>query len=220
MKLSCIIVAGGESRRMGFDKLSADLAGKPVLRRTVEAIRSCDLVGQVILVGPQERLDSCGIETGGDPPIIRVDGGSSRQDSVARGIAAAHPDSMFIAVHDGARPLVNSEMIAACFERARQFGAACAARRVSETLKRSDPEGFSRTTVDRDNLWITETPQIFRARILRRAFEKLDEVKDTVTDEVSAVELLGVSTYLVQSRTPNPKITHPWDLDQAASLLK
>jgi len=220
MKLSCIIVAAGESRRMGFDKLSADLAGEPVLKRTIEAIRSCDLVGQIILVGPQERLDSCDITTGGDPPVIRVDGGSSRQKSVARGLAAVHPDAMFVAVHDGARPLVNAEIIEACFERAHQYGAACAARRVTETLKRSDADGFSRSTVDRENLWITETPQIFRTRILRRAFQRVDEEKATVTDEVSAVELLGISTFLVQSRTPNPKITHPWDLDLAASLLQ
>lgn len=220
MKLSCIIVAAGESRRMGFDKLNAELAGEPVLKRTVQAVGSCSLVEEIIIVGPQQRLDSCGIETGGTPRVIRVDGGASRQQSVARGLAAVHPDAMFVAVHDGARPMVNGEIIESCFERARQYGAACAARSVTETLKRSDAEGFTRSAVDRENLWITETPQVFRTRILRRAFQRVEEEKATVTDEVSAVELLGISSFLVQSRTPNPKITHPWDLDLAASLLK
>lgn len=220
MKLSCIIVASGTSRRMGFDKLMAELGGMPVLRRCVDAFRNCELVGQVILVCPRQRFDACGpIETDG-PPVIRVDGGSSRQHSVANGLAAVHPDAMFVAVHDGARPMVTPAIISQCYERAREFGAASAARRVTETLKRSDADGFSRSSVDRDNLWVTETPQIFRARLLRRAYQMVAEQKASVTDEVSAVELLGISSFLVQSQTPNPKITHPWDLDQAATLLK
>ena len=165
------------------------------------------------------RFNACDFPAEG-APLVRVDGGSSRQGSVANGLAAVHPDAMFVAVHDGARPMVTTAIISECYERAREFGAASAARRVTESLKRSGPDGFSRSAVGRENLWVTETPQIFRARILRRAYQMVADQHTKVTDEVSAVELLGISTFLVQSRSPNPKITHPWDLDQAASLLK
>lgn len=219
MLLAAVIVASGDSRRMGFDKLTAPLAGVPVLHRTVDAFRACDFVGFIVVVAPPDRFDACGLTEGGRPPLVRVDGGSSRQSSVARGVAAVPEEAMFIAVHDGARPLVSGQIIQDTFAKAREFGAACAARPVTETLKRTDAQGFSRASVDRDNLWITETPQIFRARVIRRACEKVAEDRATVTDEVSAVELLGISTCLVQSRSPNPKITHPWDLESAAHLV-
>lgn len=220
MNISSIIVASGESRRMGFDKLTADLGGVPVLRRTIDAFRNCDLVGQIIVVCPPDRFDACDLDLDDGTPVIRVDGGASRQLSVANGLAAVHEDALFVAVHDGARPMVTTEIITNCYHRAREFGAACAARRVTETLKRSDPDGFTRSSVDRRDLWITETPQMFRTRILRRAFDMVAEQNATVTDEVSAVELLGISSFLVQSLRPNPKITHPWDLELATSLLQ
>lgn len=219
MPLAAVIVAAGESLRMGFDKLTAPLAGVPVLRRTVDAFRACPDVGWVIVVTPQERFDACGLATGGRPPLARVDGGPDRQSSVALGVAAVPDEAVFIAVHDGARPLVTPAIIHDCLAKAREFGAACAARPVTETLNRADARGFSRQTVDRAHLWITETPQVFRARILRRACHKVAADHATVTDEVSAVELLGVATFLVQSRSPNPKITHPWDLQTAAQLV-
>jgi 2-C-methyl-D-erythritol 4-phosphate cytidylyltransferase len=126
---------------------------------------------------------------------------------------------MFVAVHDGARPLVTHQMIEECFERVREFGAVAAARRITETIKVASPDGFTRRSFDRTDLWITETPQLFRTRILRRAYEEVAAQRATVTDEVSAVELIGISTFLIQSRTPNPKITHPWDLSIAESML-
>jgi 2-C-methyl-D-erythritol 4-phosphate cytidylyltransferase len=219
MIFAAVIVASGDSRRMGFDKLTAPLAGVPVLHRTVAAFRACDFVEYLVVVTPAERFADAGLTEGGRPPLVRVDGGPNRQASVAQGVAAVPTDTLYIAVHDGARPLVTTEIISECFAKAREYGAACAARPVNETLKRADAQGFTRLSVERDNLWITETPQIFRARVLRRACEEAAERHAAVTDEVSAVELLGISSYLVQSRTPNPKITHPWDLEFAAQLV-
>jgi 2-C-methyl-D-erythritol 4-phosphate cytidylyltransferase len=190
-----------------------------VLWRTVDAFRSCELVDELIVVCPADRFDACGLSSFTDPSALRVDGGSSRSRSVALGLAAVRPGAEFIAVHDGARPLVTARIITECCRAAAECGAASAARRVTETLKRSDADGFSRAAVDRDNLWVTETPQVFRAGILRRAYRQVELEQAAVTDEVSAVELLGIPSRLVQSRTPNPKITHPWDLELAATLL-
>ena len=96
---------------------------------------------------------------------------------------------------------------------------AALARRAAETLMRSGPDNFTRELVDRTNLWLMETPQVFRARILRRAYQVVRERAEAVTDEVSAVALLGISTCLVESPCPNPKITLPGDIQCAEALL-
>jgi len=217
--LAAVIVASGSSRRMGFDKLAAELAGTPVLRRSVEAFLACDFVGAVVVVCPAERFAACGLREGGTPAVTRIDGGAERQESVARGVAAVPETFEFIAVHDGARPLVTGEIIAATFDAARQSGAATAARPVVETLKRGDSEHLTCGDVSRENLWIVETPQIFRADWLRQACRAVAEQNATVTDDVSSVELLGHPARLVPSPTPNPKITRPEDLFLAERLL-
>jgi 2-C-methyl-D-erythritol 4-phosphate cytidylyltransferase len=215
MPLAAVIVASGSSRRMGFDKLAAPLAGVPVLRRSVETFLACDFVGPVIVVCPAGRFDSVGLNDLAAPSPIRIDGGPERQSSVALGVAAVPENIEFIAVHDGARPLVTREIIAETYARARESGAATAARPVNETLKRGDARNFTCGDVDRENLWLVETPQIFRADLLRQACRVVAEQNATVTDDVSAVELLGVPARLVPSPTPNPKITRPEDLPLA-----
>jgi len=204
---------------MGFDKLAAELGGAPVLRRSVEAFLECGFVGPVVVVCPAERFAACGLREGGSPEVVRVDGGAERQESVALGVAAVPEECGFIAVHDGARPLVTREIIAATFAAARETGAATAARPVVETLKRGDSERLTCGDVDRENLWIVETPQIFRADWLRRACRAVAERNASVTDDVSAVELLGHPARLVPSATPNPKITRPEDLFLAERFL-
>ena len=92
-------------------------------------------------------------------------------------------------------------------------------RKVTETLKRADAEGFARSSVDRALLWFMETPQCFRVNVLKRAYQHVRERKLQVTDEVSAVEVIGISTYLVESKHPNVKITVPADLKLAAYLM-
>jgi 2-C-methyl-D-erythritol 4-phosphate cytidylyltransferase len=214
-----VIVAAGLSRRMGFDKLSAELAGIPVLRRSVEAFLNCPEIDSLVVVCPQERFDA--LLPGPFPkPVIRVDGGKHRQDSVQNGISAVPEDTTLVAVHDGARPLVSNETIIACLEAAKQFGAAVVARPITETIKRSDQDGFTRGAVDRDYLWFMETPQAFRLAVLQRAFQAVAKRKLIVTDEVSAVEAIGISAKIVSSSSPNLKITSPSDLRLAAALLQ
>jgi len=219
MSCCAILVAAGSSRRMGFDKLAAPLAGKPVLRRTLEAFLASDVIEHVVVVAPRDRFDAL-LSVDYAKPVIRVDGGQDRQDSVRNGLAAVPENCDLVAVHDGARPLVSPADIARCVEAARTTGAVALARPVTETLKRSDAEGFARESVDRDLLWFMETPQIFRTSLLREACAVVMDRKLVTTDEVSALEAIGRPTRLIASVAPNPKITHPSDLVLAEALLR
>lgn len=213
-----IIVASGSSRRAGFDKLAAPLAGLPVLCRSVQAFAAAG-VGCIVLVCPVERWEALRPwEYAGAVPVLRVDGGARRQDSVRAGLAALPRESQWVAVHDAARPLITPAGICACFAAARQSGAAACAHPVVDTLKRADDAACTLAeVVSREHLWGMETPQIFRADWLRRAYEKVAESGAEITDEVSALELLGIPTTLVQVG-PNMKITLPGDLELAELL--
>ncbi len=202
---------------MGFDKLACPLAGVPVLRRTVEAFAAADCITEILVVCTPERwalVDRLNCPK----PIARVDGGPERQDSVAAGLAAA--DTEFVAVHDGARPLVDPADVARTLAAAIDCGAAALARRVTETLKRGDAESFSAGAVDREHLWFMETPQVFRTELLRQAYARVYAEGLVVTDEVSAIEAAGGRVKFVESSAPNLKITTPADLALAEALLR
>lgn len=220
--LGAVIVAAGRSRRAGFDKLAASLGGMPVLRRSVEAFLRAGC-GCVVVVCPPERWRETGLEelaAASSVPLLRVDGGAERQDSVAAGLAALPAGVEWVAVHDGARPLIAPEGIARCLEAARETGAAACAHPVVDTLKRADAQQRSLPErVSREHLWGMETPQIFRLGLLREAYGRVAELGLAVTDEVSAVETLGVQTSLVPVG-PNMKITLPGDLELAELILR
>jgi 2-C-methyl-D-erythritol 4-phosphate cytidylyltransferase len=219
MACCAILVAAGSSRRMGFDKLAAPLAGKPVLRRTLEAFLGSDAIDSVVVVAPEERFAPF-LKDHFAKPVIRADGGRDRQDSVRNGLAAVPAHCDLVAVHDGARPLVSDQDILQCLEDARRYGAAALARPVTETLKRADAEGFARENVDRELLWFMETPQVFKKSLLQEACAAVLEHGLVTTDEVSALQAIGYPVKLVASLAPNPKITHPSDLDLAEALLR
>ena len=214
MSYAAIIVASGSSRRMGFDKLAAPLAGQPVLWHSVRAFSSLEEISQVIVVTPPERFAWL---TDLGKNITRVDGGAERSDSVAAGLTALHEDITHVAIHDGARPLVSAESIKATFAAAEKSGAASLARRVTETLKRATPEGITTQSVSRDDLWIMETPQTFSKDLIQQAYQSVTSGDAQITDEVSALQLLGQGTTLVENPQPNPKITLQADLDSLTS---
>lgn len=218
--LSVIIVAAGSSRRMGFDKLMAPLGTdqKPVLWHTIQSFIQSDLVDEIILVSTQERFEELQIQS--DKLSLAL-GGKDRHNSVANGIAQVSSQATMIAVHDGARPFVSQQLINDVLNAAKTHSAATSARRVTETVKRSNNEQFSTTSVDRENLWLMETPQIFDAQKLRDAYDEVEQADTLVTDEVSAMEKIGTSTYLVENTSirPNLKITYPHDLKVAELYL-
>ena len=215
---SAILVAAGMSQRMGFDKLAAELAGMPVLRRTLEAFLAAESIAEVVVVCPPERWELLGGNFA--KPVRRVDGGESRQDSVVAGLAALSLESRFVAVHDGARPLISPEDIDRCVAAAAENRAAALARRVTETLKRSDALDFSTEGVSREQLWFMETPQVFEIPMLVDAYAEVAALGLRVTDEVSVMEAAGVRVKFVESTRPNLKITTPADLALAEALLR
>jgi 2-C-methyl-D-erythritol 4-phosphate cytidylyltransferase len=203
---------------MGFDKLASPLAGVPVLRRTLNVFLAAESICEIIVVCPEERWRLLAGEF--SKTVTRVDGGANRQDSVAAGLAALSESACLVAVHDGARPLVSPEDINRCVAAAAEHRAAALARRVTETIKRSDTDDFSAEGVSRENLWFMETPQIFDISLLREAYQTVVYRGLTITDEVSAIDAIGLRVKFVESRHPNPKITTPADLALAEALLR
>jgi 2-C-methyl-D-erythritol 4-phosphate cytidylyltransferase len=218
MSIAAIIVAAGSSRRMGFDKLAAPLGQSSGLAQSVKAFCDCPSVDEVIVVCSQERFDAL-LSAPLSRRLRRVDGGASRQESVQRGLDAVASDTTMVAVHDGARPLIRIDVIEQCLAKTQEHGACALARRVTETLKRADAHDFSCGSVDRSHLWFMETPQCFELSLLQRAYAQVRESGCEVTDEVSAVEHIGVGVFLHESKFPNVKITVPADLDLACYLL-
>lgn len=204
---------------MGFDKLMAPLAGRSVLSHSVAAFAACPEIAEIILVTDPERFRSLEVE-GLEEKVVRVDGGAERQHSVANGLAALSPDCNLVAIHDGARPLISPQAISLALDAASVHGAASLAHPITETLKRADGDDFVKGSVDRDHLWAMETPQCFRLRLLKAAYEKVDQDQIIVTDEVSALQHLGHTIKLVANPSWNPKVTFPSDLSLAEKLLE
>ena len=218
-----MIVAAGSSRRMGFNKLTAELDGRPVLGWSVAAFDACAAIEAIVLVcssGARDELEE--IARAAAPKKLRgvVEGGAHRHLSVAEGLQAVPETASMIAVHDAARPLVTGEIITRCLEEARNSGAAACARRVTDTLKRINDEGFIIDSVERTNLWAVETPQIFRADLLREAYRQIIEQGAYITDETSAVQAAGAPVALVDTPEWNGKITFPADLELARQVVR
>jgi 2-C-methyl-D-erythritol 4-phosphate cytidylyltransferase len=219
--LSAIIVAAGSSERMGFDKLFALVSGKPIIAHTIAAFENTKCVDEIILVG---RADSLGElrKVIGKPTKVKqiIAGGAERSDSVRAGLEHVDPKSNFVAVHDAARPMITPEKITRVFEAARTSGGATLAETINDTLKRADADLAVVGSVDRDGVYAMQTPQVFEKKLLEEAYELVAKKKVTVTDEVSAVALLGKKVVLVPNHDFNFKITYPRDLPMAEFVLK
>ena len=207
---------------MGFDKLFAPLCGKPLLAFTLSVFERTHSVTEMIIVGPANRLAE--IEKLARviaPKKMRTltAGGEQRQDSVRAGLRCVNADAEFVAIHDAARPLVTPELIERVYATARQHGAAAVAEAVTDTLKRAGNDLAVSGSVDREGVFAMQTPQIFSRDLIEQAYRVLAEKNVSVTDEVSAVELLGRKVVLVRNADFNPKITFPRDFALAEFVL-
>jgi len=221
--LTAIIVAAGSSRRMGFDKLFAIIAGRPVIAHAIDAFEHANSVAEIIVVAGEDRHDEIR-KMSRDESFKKVrsiiTGGERRQDSVHAGLKNLSPDARYVAVHDAARPLVRPEQIERVFERCRVHGAAVLAEPISDTLKRADVDLMVAGSVDRHQLYAMQTPQIFESALIEEAYRGVLANRVPVTDEVSAVERLGRKVILVPTEDFNFKITYPRDLALAEFVLK
>lgn len=214
-----IVLAAGSSRRLGGgDKILASLAGRPVIWHSLTALAVVG-VGRIVLVASSANLSQLSEQVGtpGWPPVEAiVTGGERRQDSVRNGLAVAG-DAAWILVHDGARPLVSRDLMERGLQSVAEHGAAVAAVPVKDTIKRADQSGRVVDTPPRDGLWAVQTPQLFRADLLRVAH---DVVTGDVTDDASQVEALGHPVFLFPGSYENIKITTPEDFAVAEAFLR
>ena len=221
--LTAIIVAAGSSRRMGFDKLFAIIAGRPVIAHAINAFEQANSVAEIIVVAGEDRHDEIR-KLSRDESFKKVrsiiTGGKRRQDSVRAGLKNLSRDARYVAVHDAARPLVRPEQIVRVFEQCRMHGAAALAEPVSDTLKRADIDLMVTASVDRHQLYAMQTPQIFERALIEEAYRAVPAKGVSVTDEVSAVERLGRKVFLVPAEDFNFKITYRQDLALAEFVLK
>jgi 2-C-methyl-D-erythritol 4-phosphate cytidylyltransferase len=221
--LTAIIVAAGDSRRMGFDKLFAAIAGKPVIAHTISAFERANSVNGIIVVAREDRHDE--IKTmAGDENFKKVrsiiPGGKYRQDSVRAGLEHLDSATRWVAVHDAARPLVTPEQIERVFQQCANHAAAALAEPVNDTLKLADSDLLVRASVDRDQLYAMQTPQVFERQLIEEAYRAVYAENISVTDEASAVERLGREVALVLNDDFNFKVTYPRDLPVAEFILK
>ncbi len=219
---SAIIVAAGNSRRMGSDKLTSLLRGKPVVAHSLDKFERCDLIDEIILVIRSDRRLEFEqiVRTFGFEKINKiVDGGKERHFSVWNGIRHLSGASEIVAVHDAARPLVSPDLISRGVVLAQELGAVSLAAPIVETLKRADLTGNVTDNVDRAGLWSMQTPQVFRANWLTDAYKRIMDSGLAVTDEVSALQQAGYPVRLLENPHWNIKITFPRDLDLAERLM-
>jgi len=220
-----IVVAAGGSKRMGpgVDKAFLTLGTMPVLAYSLLAFEKCPDIDGVILVVRKDRQDAARgmAQIYGCSKVLKVAmGGATRQVSVSRGLAEIGEEARIVAVHDGARPCIKPDLISETVKSAKRYGSGVAAVKVTDTVKRVERGLTVSKTVDRAKLWVVQTPQTFRADLLKKAMAAVQHKRVTVTDEASAVELLGEPVRLVPAALSNIKVTTPDDLALAAGLLR
>ncbi len=220
--VSAVIVAAGSSRRMGFDKLFAELRGKPVVAHSIDAFERTREITEIILVTREDQREAMGdlVAAGKWKKVKRIiGGGSERHFSVWNGLQSVSAGANYVAIHDGARPLTTPAVIRGCLELARKSGAACVAAPVPDTVKRASEDGMVVESVERAGLWAMQTPQIFSTPVILQAYAAVVAAGEVVTDEVSAVQRMGVNIALLRNDEWNFKVTIPQDLDLAEHVL-
>lgn len=202
-----ILVAAGAGRRFGRPKSDVPLAGIPLVERAAAPFGA---FREKVVVVRSEEAESFRL-----PGWKVVAGGARRRDSVENGLRALAPDTRFVLVHDAARPLLPAAVVERVLRAAMETGAAIPAVPVHDTIKQVE-DGLVRRTLDRKRLVAVQTPQGFRADLLRRA---LASTPADATDEAALVEGLGEAVAVVPGDPRNLKITTPFDLRLAEALL-
>jgi len=218
MFVSALIAAGGRGVRFGgaSPKQLLMLAGRPILQRSIDVFVSCDQVTEVIVALPADLASAPpAYLVGRSKPVIIVDGGERRRDSVARAFARRSDRAEVIVVHDAARPLVTDAVIRRTIAAAWESGAAIAALRAHDTVKRADAAGVITATLPREEIYLAQTPQAFRVAVLQDALHMTGDA----TDEAMLAEQAGHPVRVVDGDPRNLKITTPGDLAMAEHLV-
>ena len=216
---TAIIVAGGKGERMQAEvpKQFLILNGKPILMHTLEAFSKYDNAMNIIVVLPESQKSYWKELCESHHFTIKhqiANGGNTRFESVKNGLALTESNTI-IAIHDGVRPLVSTHTIARCFEQAAITGSAIPTIDLVDSLRLTSPTGSE--SVDRSRYKLVQTPQVFDAELLKKAYGQ--NYSPLFTDDASVVEALGEKVSLVQGNIENIKITNPMDLQIAMALI-
>jgi 2-C-methyl-D-erythritol 4-phosphate cytidylyltransferase len=219
MPFDAVIVAAGSSTRFGnTDKLSADLAGRPVLAWSLTAFEAVADLGRLVIVTSRDRVpavEALARQWAGRLCNSVVPGGARRRDSVEAGLRACA--TRYVAIHDGARPLVTAELIGRVVAKAHHGYGAIAAVPVTDTIKEVSPANIITGHPARERLWAAQTPQV----VLRQAWLDAAAMSDNdETDDAAMLSRVGLECAVVESFHENIKITRPLDLVTAAQFLR
>ncbi len=225
MAVTAIIAGGGKGTRMASAKAKQflEIQQKPILYYTLKKFEQSSAIDDIVVVAPAESIALVEHEIVEKYHFKKiksvVPGGKTRQESIWRGLQAVPPEASLVAIHDAVRPFVSEEQISRVIKEAEKSGAAILAVPVKDTVKIAE-QGYIKTTPDRRNLWLAQTPQVFRKDLIIRAFQTAEKDNFIGTDDASLVERLGVNVRLVEGSYINIKITTPLDLEIAKLIIE
>jgi 2-C-methyl-D-erythritol 4-phosphate cytidylyltransferase len=227
MKTVAIIVAAGDGRRLGQSdpKAYISLCGRPMLLRTLDKFCAARHISGLVVVAAPSELGRCEALLKANPalqgrPWIVYRGGTTRQESVRLGLSKADADADIIAIHDAARPFVSAGLIDRCVEAAGERGAVAAGLPVRDTVKIVSSDRWIQSTPERSSLWEIQTPQAFKAALIREAHDRAVMQGLQATDDAAVVEGMGIPVYVIEGERTNFKITLPDDLVFAEALIR
>ena len=220
MAFGAVIVAAGSSTRFAGStpKQFAPLGDRPVLWYSVKLLAYDERIAETVVCASREHYKTAS-EIVSSMPATVVEGGATRQESVKRGLEALSPDIETVAIHDGVRPLITADLIDRLLSAAMEHEAVAPALPIAETIKETDEARIAKT-IDRSNLWVVQTPQVFSLRLILDAHEKAEADGFSATDDCQLVERLGVTVAVVEGERTNIKITTSEDLLLAETIVR
>ncbi len=224
-KFAVILAAAGRSERFGnrFNKkVFTLLANRPMWMYSAEAFSKRDDVGQIILVIAAEDREQFADKFAANAAMLGIQvvtGGAERADSVRCGLEQVREDLPYVAIHDAARPCLATPWIDDVFAATKQSGAAILATPVHATVKRVDDQGNITDTLDRNGMWLAQTPQVFRTELLKQSYARHPN-PSKATDDASIVQQCGHTVKVVLGSPLNIKVTTKEDIKFAELALK
>ena len=222
--VSAVIVAGGKGTRTNMDvpKQFYEVFGKPLLYYTIKKFCDIKSIDEIILVVPCDYV----VYTNDFVKALNLDkvtkitiGGATRQESVLNGIKETNKKCTFVAIHDGARPFIDKDAIKMCIQDAKKYGAAAVGKKCVDTLKKADDNLIIKETVNREEIWQINTPQIFKKDIILNAHTKAKDDNINATDDCALLERLGYEIKITPTEKNNLKITTYDDIKYMEAFL-